>query len=149
MFDCTSTLAGNLTRDPERRLTTTGRAVAAFGLAVNRRYQAGGEWQEQTSFIDVVVWGELADHVHTSFHKGDRVIVTGRLEQRTWETPEGAKRSKVEVVASDVGASVRFATVGITKAARPEPAGVAAAGASTEPAASAMPATSPPGEEPF
>ena len=80
------TLIGNLTRDPELRFTTGGRGVASFGLAVNRRYQQNGEWQEQTSFFNVVCWGDLGENAATSLTKGSRVIVTGRLEQRSWET---------------------------------------------------------------
>ena len=83
------TLIGNLTRDPELRFTTGGRGVASFGLAVNRRYQQNGEWQEQTSFFNVVCWGDLGENAATSITKGARAIVTGRLEQRSWETAEG------------------------------------------------------------
>jgi single-strand DNA-binding protein len=104
------TLIGNLTRDPELRFTTGGRGVASFGLAVNRRYQQNGEWQEQTSFFNVVCWGDLGENAATSLTKGSRVIVTGRLEQRSWETQENEKRSVVEVVADEVGPSLRWAT---------------------------------------
>lgn len=118
MYDSTSILTGNITRNPEYRLTTSGRGIASFGLAVNRRYQVNGEWQEQTSFFDVVAWAELGKQASDSLHKGDRVIVTGRMEQRTWETEDGAKRSKVEMVAADIGASVRFADVKISRISR-------------------------------
>ena len=74
----TVTLIGNLTRDPELRYTTGGRGVASFGLAVNRRYQVNGEWQEQTSFFNVVCWAELGENVAASLGKGSRAIVTGR-----------------------------------------------------------------------
>ena len=121
MSDSTSILSGNLTRDPEFRLTNNGKGLASFGLAVNRRYQVDGEWQEQTSFFDVVAWSDLGQHAAASLHKGDRVIVTGRMEQRTWEGGDGAKRSKVEIVASDIGASVRFAQVEIARVARSAP----------------------------
>jgi single-strand DNA-binding protein len=121
MSDSTSILSGNLTRDPEFRLTNNGKGLASFGLAVNRRYQVDGEWQEQTSFFDVVAWSDLGQHAAASLHKGDRVIVTGRMEQRTWEGGDGAKRSKVEIVASDIGASVRFAQVDVARVARSVP----------------------------
>lgn len=120
MSDSTSILSGNITRDPEYRVTNSGKGVASFGLAVNRRYQINGEWQEQTSFFDVVAWSDLGQRAAASLHKGDRVIVTGRMEQRTWETGDGAKRSKVEIVASDIGASVRFAQVEVARITRTE-----------------------------
>jgi single-strand DNA-binding protein len=112
------TLIGNLTRDPELRFTTGGRGVASFGLAVNRRYQQNGEWQEQTSFFNVVCWGDLGENAATSLTKGSRVIVTGRLEQRSWETAENEKRSVIEVVADEVGPSLRWATAQIERTER-------------------------------
>lgn len=105
----TITLIGNLTRDPELRYTTGGRGVASFGLAVNRRYQVNGEWQEQTSFFNVVAWAELGENCAASLTKGSRAIVTGRLEQRSYETNEGEKRSVVEVIADEIGPSLRWA----------------------------------------
>ena len=111
-------LMGNLTRDPELRFTTGGRGVASFGLAVNRRYQQNGEWQEQTSFFNVVCWGDLGENAATSLSKGSRVIVTGRLEQRSWETQDNEKRSVVEVVADEVGPSLRWATCEIARTER-------------------------------
>jgi single-strand DNA-binding protein len=112
------TLIGNLTRNPELRFTTGGRGVASFGLAVNRRYQQNGEWQEQTSFFNVVCWGDLGENAATSLTKGSRVIVTGRLEQRSWETAENEKRSVIEVVADEVGPSLRWATAQIERTER-------------------------------
>jgi single-strand DNA-binding protein len=109
------TITGNITRDPELRYLTSGTALATFGVAVNRRYMKDNEWQEATSFFDVIVWRDLADNASESLAKGDRVIVTGRLEQRTWETDEGDKRSKVEIVADDVAPSLRWATAAVTK----------------------------------
>jgi single-strand DNA-binding protein len=112
------TVIGNLTRDPELRFTTGGRGMASFGLAVNRRYQQNGEWQEQTSFFNVVCWGDLGENAATSLSKGSRVIVTGRLEQRSWETQDGEKRSVVEIVADEVGPSLRWATAQIERTER-------------------------------
>lgn len=112
------TLIGNLTRDPELRYTTGGRAVASFGLAVNRRYQSNGEWQEQTSFFNVVAWGDLGENCAASLTKGGRAIVTGRLEQRSWDTNDGEKRSVVEVVADEIGPSLRWATAEVAKTER-------------------------------
>ena len=116
-------LAGNLTRDPEIRYTREGQANASFGLAVTRRWQAKGSdaWEEATSFFDVVCWRELAENVALSLTKGSRVVVSGRLEQKVWETEEGDRRSRVEVTADEVGASMRFATVEITRTERRGP----------------------------
>lgn len=120
------TLVGNCTKDPELRYTTSGRGVASFGLAVNRRYQSNGEWQEQTSFFNVVAWGDLGENAAASLVKGSRVILTGRLEQRSYETAEGDKRSITEVVADDLGPSLRWAQAQVEriereKASKPKP----------------------------
>src|SRR5580698_8187664 len=106
----TTTLSGNLTRDPEIRYTREGQANATFGLAVNRRWQSRGSdtWEEETSFFDVVCWRELAENVALSLVKGMRVIVSGRLEQRTWMLETGERRSRVELTADEVGPSLRF-----------------------------------------
>ncbi|MDA8289192.1 MAG: single-stranded DNA-binding protein [Actinomycetota bacterium] len=113
----TVTLVGNVTRDPELRFTPNGQATAAFGLAVNRRWQnrQTQEWEEATSFFDVVCWREMAENVSESLTRGSRVIVSGRLEQRSWETPEGERRSRVEIVADELGPSLRWATAQVTK----------------------------------
>ena len=114
---------GNITRDPELRFTPTGQATATFGLAVNRRWQnrQTQEWEEATSFFDVVCWREMAENASESLARGSRVIVTGRLEQRSWETQDGDKRSKVEVVADEIGPSLRWATAQVTKNERRGP----------------------------
>ena len=106
------TLVGNCTRDPELRFTSSGQAVATFGLAVNRRWQnrQTNEWEEQVSFFDVTCWQQMAENVAESITKGSRVVVTGRLDQRSWETQDGDKRSKVEIVADEIGPSLRYAT---------------------------------------
>jgi single-strand DNA-binding protein len=111
------TIVGNLTRDPELRYTPSGQSNTRFGVAVNRRWQdrSSGEWQEATSFFDVVCWRELAENVSESLGKGSRVLVTGRLEQRTWETKEGDKRNVVEIIADEVGPSLRFATAKVER----------------------------------
>ncbi len=113
----TIVLVGNVTRDPELRFTPSGQATATFGLAVNRRWQnrQTQEWEEATSFFDVVCWREMAENASESLVRGSRVIVTGRLEQRSWETPEGERRSKIEVVADEIGPSLRWATAQVTK----------------------------------
>ena len=125
MPDNSVTLVGNVTRDPELRFTNTGQPTASFGLAVNRRWQnrQTQEWEEATSFFDVVCWREMAENVSESLTRGARVVVAGRLEQRSWETPDGDRRSKVEVIADEVGPSLRWAPAQMTKNERRGPAG--------------------------
>lgn len=91
-------LVGNLTRDPELRYTPNGTAVANFSIAVNRRYRTDNENREETSFFDIVFFGKRAEVVGEYLKKGRPVLIEGRLQQRRWETDEGQKRSKVEVV---------------------------------------------------
>jgi len=112
------TLVGNITRDPELRFTQGGRGVASFGLAVNRRYQQNGEWQEQTSFFNITAWAELGENAAASLTKGSRVIVTGRLQQREYETREGEKRTIVEVIADELGPSLRWAQAQVERIQR-------------------------------
>ena len=115
----TITVVGNLTRDPELRYTPTGQAVVKFGIAVNRFYtNRNGEKIEQTDFFNVNAWRSVAVNVAESLTTGARVLVTGRLQSRNWETEDGANRSAVEIEAEEVAASLRFATVAITKAAK-------------------------------
>ena len=96
------TLMGNLTRDPELRQTPNGQNVTSFSLALNRSYKnASGEWQEATDYIDCVAWANLAERIAQYLAKGRRVLVQGRLQSRSWEQ-DGQKRSKVEVLATDV-----------------------------------------------
>ena len=118
MADNQITLVGNLTRDPELKFTQTGKAQTRFSIAVNRRWQKNGEWEEQVSYFDVTCWAILAENVANGVTKGARVIVTGRLEQRSWETKEGEKRSTIEVVADSVGLDLSKSTgARITKTA--------------------------------
>ena len=115
----TITVVGNLTRDPELRYTPTGQAVVKFGIAVNRFYtNRNGERVEQTDFFNVNAWRSVAVNVAESLTTGARVLVTGRLQSRNWETEDGQKRSAVEIEAEEVAASLRFATVAITKATK-------------------------------
>jgi single-strand DNA-binding protein len=116
----TTTITGNLTREPEIRYTKEGQATTQLGVAVNRRWQdkVSGEWQEATSFFDVVCWRDLAENVALSLSKGMRVVVTGRIEQRSWETDDGEHRSKVEIVADEIGPSLRFATADVRRTLR-------------------------------
>jgi single-strand DNA-binding protein len=111
------TIIGNVTRDPELRFTASGQATANFGMAVNRRWQnrQTNEWEEAVSFFNVVLWRELAENGAESLHKGTRVIVTGRLEQRSWETPDGEKKSVIDIVADEIGPSLRWASAQVTR----------------------------------
>jgi single-strand DNA-binding protein len=127
------TLIGNLVDDPELRFTPSGAAMAKVRFAVNRRYQRGGEWQEETSFFGGTLWREAAENAAESLQKGMRVIVTGRLEQRSWETAEGDKRSIVEVAIDEIGPSLRWATAQVTKTPRSGDGGFG--GGSSAPAA--------------
>src|SRR5260370_41691922 len=116
----TTTITGTLTREPEIRYTREGQATAQLGVAVNRRWQdrTTNEWQESTSFFDVVCWRDLAENVALSLTKGMRVVVTGRIEQRSWETDDGEPRSKVEIVADEIGPSLRLATAHVQRTPR-------------------------------
>jgi single-strand DNA-binding protein len=121
------TLAGNLTDDPELRFTPNGAAVANFRLAVDQRVWDTSGWKDgESSYFRVNVWRDQAEHVSRSLHKGARCVVVGRLRSRSWETPEGQRRSAVEVDAEEVGMSLRFAPVAPPPAeaatAEPEPA---------------------------
>ncbi|MGI8752182.1 MAG: single-stranded DNA-binding protein [Acidimicrobiales bacterium] len=119
------TIVGNLTRDPELRFTPSGQATVTFGVAVNRRWQnrQTQEWDEATSYFDVVCWAQMAENVAQSLGRGSRVVVSGRLDQRSWENSEGDKRSKIEITADEVAPSLRWATVSITKNERRSPDG--------------------------
>lgn len=112
------TVAGGLTRDPELRYGAGGGAVAPFSIACGRRYQKNGEWVEDTSFFDCVAFGALGEHVAASLRKGDRVIVSGRLEQQTWDDRDGNKRSKLQVIADEVGASLKWVDVEVQRQER-------------------------------
>jgi single-strand DNA-binding protein len=128
------TLTGNLTDDPELRFTPNGVAVANFRLAVDQRVWDTDGWKDgESSYFRVNVWRDQAEHVSRSLHKGARCVVVGRLKSRSWETPEGQRRSAVEVDAEEVGMSMRFA-----------PAAAPAEAASAEPAAPAAPAKATP-----
>ena len=118
MADSSITVTGGLTRDPELRFTTNGRAVTSFAVAVSYRFQQNGEWKEESSFFDVTAWGTLGENAAASLTKGMRVIVTGRLQQRRYETKEGEKRSAVEIVADEIGPSLRWATATVERTQR-------------------------------
>ncbi len=95
-------LIGNLTRDPELRYTPSGTAMAKLGLATNRKYKQGDEWKEEVTFVDITVWGRQAETSSEYLSKGRPVLIEGRLQYSQWETDDGQKRSKLEVVAERV-----------------------------------------------
>jgi single-strand DNA-binding protein len=128
MADSTVTIVGNLTRDPELRFTAGGKGVASFGVAVNRRYQVNGEWQEKVSFFNVTAWDTLGENAAASLTKGTRIMVTGRLEQREYETTNGEKRNVVEIVADELGPSLRWARAEVERTQRTGPDGAPAGG---------------------
>jgi single-strand DNA-binding protein len=114
-----TTIVGNLVEDPELRFTNTGTAVANLRLAVTQRIQQDGERRDgDTSFLRVNVWCGQAEHLADSLAKGDRVMVTGRLRQRSWETLEGDKRLVTEIEADEVGASLKWATAKVERASQ-------------------------------
>jgi single-strand DNA-binding protein len=113
-------IVGNLTDDPELRYTPAGAAVANFRVAVNRRTRdESGQWKDgETSFFRVNAWRSLAENVAESLTRGSRVVVTGRLRSRSWETQEGETRSAVEIEADEIGPSLRWATAKVEKTQR-------------------------------
>ena len=118
------TIVGNMTRDPEIRYTPSGAQSVRFGVAVNRRWRDSqtGEWKDaEPSFFDVICWRDLADNVAESLSKGSRVIVSGRIEQRSWQDQEGNRRSTMEITADEVGPSLKFATATVNKVDRRGP----------------------------
>jgi single-strand DNA-binding protein len=152
MADNTVTVVGNLTRDPELRFTAGGKGIASFGLAVNRRYQVNGEWQEKVSFFNVTAWDQLGENAAASLTKGTRIIVTGRLEQREYETNAGEKRNVVEIVADELGPSLRWARAEVERTQRTNADGTPTSGGRTSgaPAGASRPADPVYGdEEPF
>src|SRR5436189_1966677 len=119
--ETTITVIGNLTDDPELRFTPSGAAVAKFRIASTPRTldRASGEWKDgEPLFLACSVWREAAEHVAESLNRGSRVIVTGRLRQRSYETREGEKRTVIELEVDEIGPSLRYATAKVQKAVR-------------------------------
>ena len=98
-----ATIIGNATRDPELRTTPNGRSVTSFAVATNRRWtdRESGEAKEEVQFHEIVVWGKMAEVAAQYIHKGNKVYVEGRLQTRTWEGQDGARREKTEIVAEN------------------------------------------------
>jgi single-strand DNA-binding protein len=122
MPDNTITVVGNITRDPELKFLNSGQAAVRLSIAVNRRWQnrQTQEWEERVSYFEVAGYGSMAENAANSLTKGTRVLVTGRLEQRSWETENGDKRSIVEINADEIAPSLRFATAVVTRTPRAE-----------------------------
>ncbi len=117
--DNTVTLVGNITDDPELRFTPSGAAVANFTVAVNRRFKNGDRWEDRLDgFFRCSCWREMAENVAESLQKGTRVVVAGRLQQRSWEDGDGNRRSTIEVQVDEVGPSLRWATAQVQKSSR-------------------------------
>jgi single-strand DNA-binding protein len=119
--DINLTIVGNITNDPELRFTPSGAAVASFTVASNSRYldKTTNEWKDgEPVFMRCSVWRQYAENVAESLTRGTRVIVTGRLKQRSYETREGEKRTVLEMEVDDVGPALRTATAKVTKVAR-------------------------------
>ena len=119
-MNSTITIVGNVTRTPALRFTASGVPTASFGVAVNRKLppRADGSATEAVSFFNVVAWQSLAENAAESLDKGNRVVVTGRLEQRSWETPDGDRRTVYELVADEIGPSLRWVSARLTKVVR-------------------------------
>ncbi len=152
--DTTITIVGNLTADPELRFIPSGAAVANFTVASTPRTydRQSGEWKDgEAMFLRCNVWREAAENVAESLTRGSRVIVTGRLKQRSFETREGEKRTVVEVEVDEIGPSLRYATAKVNKASRSGGGGGGFGGGGGARQESAPPAdgSGAPGEDPW
>ncbi len=151
--DTTITVVGNLTADPELRFTPSGAAVANFTVASTPRIydRQSGEWKDgEALFLRCNIWREAAENVAESLTRGSRVIVTGRLKQRSFETKEGEKRTVMEVEVEEIGPSLKYATAKVNKAGRGGGGGGfgGGGGANSRPAAASQPAEDPWGSAP-
>ena len=121
MTETTCTLTGNLTADPELRFTPSGAALANFTVAATCRTldKTTNQWRDgQALFMRCTLWRQPAENLAESLRRGDRVIVTGRLRQRSFETREGDKRTTIELDVDEIGASLKFTTLTLTKTDR-------------------------------
>jgi len=136
------TVVGNLTSDPELRYTQNGLAVANFTIASTPRNfdKASNDYKDgEPLFLRASVWREFAEHVAGSLTKGSRVIATGRLKQRSYETKEGEKRTSIELEVDEIGPSLRYATAQVMRAQSSRDGGSPAAAAAEEPWAATAP----------
>ena len=114
------TIIGNLTADPELRFTQAGKPMVSGSIAVNRSYQVNGEWTEETSYFNYVVWGDQANNIAGSLNKGARVIASGRFAQKTWQDDNNNKRVSYDLVVDEMGPSMRWATADVTRVGKSE-----------------------------
>lgn len=150
--DTTITVVGNLTADPDLRFTPSGAAVANFTVASTPRVydRQSGEWKDGDAlFLRCNIWREAAENVAESLTRGSRVIVTGRLRQRSFETREGEKRTVYEVEVDEVGPSLKYATAKINKASRGGGGGGFGGGAPSSGGPSGAPSGGAPAEDPW
>jgi single-strand DNA-binding protein len=129
--DTTITVIGNLTDDPELRFTPSGAAVAKFRVASTPRFmdKTSGEWKDgDPLFLSCTVWRQAAENVAESLQRGARVIVSGRLRQRSYETKEGEKRTVIELEVDEIGPSLRYATAKVQKMSRSSGGGYGSGG---------------------
>jgi len=134
--DTTITIVGNLTDDPDLRFTPSGAAVANFTVASTPRFfdKQTNEWKDGDAlFLRCSIWRQAAENVAESLHRGTRVIVTGRLRQRSYETREGEKRTVFEVDVDEIGPSLKYATAKTTKTTRSGTSGGDGGGGGNDP----------------
>ncbi|GAA3588016.1 single-stranded DNA-binding protein [Klugiella xanthotipulae] len=144
------TVVGNLTADPELRFTQSGVALATFTIASTPRTfdRQSNEWKDgEALFLRASVWREFAEHVASSLTKGSRVIATGRLKQRSYETKEGEKRTSMEIDVDEIGPSLRYATASITRSQSRGPGAIPGGAGGAAPAASEPWAAAPPSND--
>ena len=149
--ETTITVVGNLTADPELRFTQSGAAVASFTVASTPRTfdRQSGEWKDgEALFLRCNVWRQVAENVAESLTRGSRVLVTGRLRQRSFETKEGEKRTVMELEVDEIGPSLRYATAKVNKVSRGGGEGGGFGGGSSAPRGGGAPADDPWGSAP-
>ncbi|HWO60626.1 MAG TPA: single-stranded DNA-binding protein [Umezawaea sp.] len=149
--ETTITVVGNLTADPELRFTQSGAAVASFTVASTPRTfdKASGEWKDGDAlFLRCNVWRQVAENVAESLTRGSRVLVSGRLRQRSFETKEGEKRTVMELEVDEIGPSLRYATAKVNKVSRGGGEGGGFGGGSSAPRGGGAPADDPWGSAP-
>jgi single-strand DNA-binding protein len=119
MSNATITVTGNMTRDPELKYTNSGKALAKFGIAVNKRQKVDGEWTDgEPSFFDVVAWDTLGENIAESLKKGTKVVIIGRIEIRTFKRNDGSEGKSIEITADEVAPSLQYATARVEKVDR-------------------------------
>jgi len=138
---------GRLTDDPELRFAATGTAICRLRIAFNQRKRdANGEWVDgDVCFLDGTLFRQEAENVAESLRRGDEVVITGRLKTNSYETREGEKRSRIELVIDSIGPSLRYATAQVQKMTRSGPGAAPATGPADDPWATATPAPATPG----